>query len=247
MEPDALRKALLSRSALRAASVTACMSAAGLLGACANINEAAPLEVRDDGATAVSLRSVLRIDPRRGHGVEFDFAQQRGRDTGSLGAGERLQFGSAAIDGPESLHSEATVRSFHVAYNYLIPASGPLDAEVFAGIGRMDLKLHVQGSVPGALIERTLGGSVLVAGIGPRLRLSEQFALEGRLSVATAFGTFRSHEKDSVDVALAYRPASRISVRAGYAWVKATVDRNGADSNVSVRLRGPYFGLSLNF
>ena len=236
-----------SRSARHLARFASCLCVAATAGGCVFTNKAAPLEVRDDGQTAASLRAVLRIDQQRRHGIEFDLAQQRGTDTSALGAGERLQLGDAVINGPESLRNEATVRSFHVAYNYLIPSSGPLEAEVFGGIGQMDLKLRVQGSAPGAQINRTLGGGVLVGGIGPRLKMSPQFALEGRLSVAAGAGTDRDYEKNSVDVALAWRPVSQLTLRAGYVWVKASVEHDFADSNVTARLRGPYLGLSLDF
>lgn len=247
MAPSAPASALRSRTARHLARLASCLCAAATAGGCVFTNKAAPLEVRDDGQTAASLRAVLRIDPRRGHGIEFDLAQQRGSDASALGAGERLQLGDQVINGPESLRNEATVRSFHVAYNYLIPSSGPLEAEVFGGIGQMDLKLRSQGSAPGAQINRTLGGGVLVGGIGPRLKLSPQFALEGRLSVAAGFSTDTDYEKNSVDVALAWRPLSQLTLRAGYVWVKASVEHDTADSNVTARLRGPYLGLSLDF
>jgi hypothetical protein len=247
MHPIASREALHSPDARHKAWLALWLCAAGLMGGCASSNKASPLEVRDDGPAAVQARSVWRIDPHRGHGIEIDFAQQRGRDTSSLGPGERVQFGAAVINGPETLRNEATIRSLHVAYNYLIPSSGPFEAEFFAGAGRMDLKLRVQGSAPAAQIGRTLGGGALVAGIGPRWKLSEQFALEGRLSVMSGLHADTTYEKDSIEVALAYRPVRQMSLRAGYSWIKAVVEHDTRDSDVTARLRGPYFGLTLNF
>lgn len=242
-----MARALRSRSAWHLARFASGLCVAATVGACASLDKAAPLEVRDDGQTAASVRAVWRLDPNRGHGIEMDYAQQRGRDTSALGAGERLQLGSAVINGPESLRNEATVRSFHVAYNYLIPSSGALEAEVFGGVGQMELKLRAQGSAPGAQINRTLGGVAIVGGIGPRLKLSPQFALEGRLSLLAGTSTAKDYDKTSFDMALAYRPIRQMTLRAGYVWIKASVEHEFADSDIAARLRGPYLGLTLNF
>jgi hypothetical protein len=243
----ALRGILHGAHARHAAWLALCLCTAGIVGGCTISNKSAPLEVRDDGRTAVSARSVWRIHPRRGHGVEIDYAQHRGSSTSFLGAGNNVMLDSAVINGPETLRNEATVRSYHVAYNYLIAPSAPIEAEAYVGLSRMDLKLRVQGNAPVAQISSNLGGSGVVIGIGPRWKLHEQMALEGRLTHMSGWSGDAHSQKDSIDVALAYRPVKQLTLRAGYSWLKAVVEHDTADSDVSARLRGPFLGMTLNF
>ncbi len=219
----------------------------GLTGGCHVTNKAVPIDISDNGASAFDARSIWRFGPRQDHGVEVDYAQHRGSSTSLLGTGSRVMLGSAVIDGPETLHNEATVRSLHVAYNYLIAPSNPVEAEAFAGVGRMEFKLLAQGSAPGARISRTLGGGIGVIGIGPRWKLREQLALEGRLTLMGRASNGPDYEKQSIDLALAYRPVKQMTLRAGYSWLKATVEHETDDSDVSIKLRGPFLGVTLNF
>jgi len=243
----AQRGILHGAQARHAAWLALCLCTAGIVGGCQGTTKAVPIDISDDEASALDARSIWRFGSRQDHGVEVDFAQQRGSSSSSLGAGSRVMVGSQVINGPQTLHNEATVRSFHVAYNYLIAPSSPVEAEAFAGVGRMELKLLAQGSAPGAQISSTLGGGIGVIGIGPRWKLREQLALEGRLTWMGRVSSGPEYEKQSIDLALAYRPVKQMTLRAGYFWLKATVEHDSNDSDVSVWLRGPFLGVTLNF
>jgi hypothetical protein len=234
---------LLRPGFVRSATCAACCAVAA---GCVTINKAAPIQISDAADTA-ALHTVWRFDPQAGHGIELEVSRQRGRDTTVLGAAERVQLGNTVILGPRTLATEADVRTWHVAYNRLLRGRGPLEFEFYAGAGRMDVDLELDGGAPGTRLRRGFGGGSLVLGIAPRWKLGERWALEGRLSTYGGWNSDSGYDRDSVALALAFRPVPQLGLQLGYAWSHVEIERDGLESNVRVSLYGPFAGLALAF
>lgn len=249
MRPD---YALQSVGPIRSAWL--CLSAVVLLGACSTARD---LTATDSSALAYNARAVARLSGSGsgsggGSGIEVDYATVRGSDRETIGPAETVVLGDQSVAGPVDLRNDVRVQTVHVAFNYLLFASRPVEMEWFAGLGgvRVDWAAQPMASTQPRLTtqEEWLGA---IAGIGGRWKFASWAALEGRLSInyslAGVLGSETIGWKTMGEVGFAFKPAPQVALRAGYAQSTTYVDKNGFESRLTFRARGPYLGLGLMF
>ncbi len=86
-----------------------------------------------------------------------------------------------------------------------------------------------------------------MGGAAGRVRMGPGLALEARYSGAVEFRQGLSSTRVGAELALAWSPAPTLQLRGGIAQSEAHIDSAGAGTDLSLRVRGPFAGVNVNF
>lgn len=225
----------------------ACAAVATLPG-CGLVSQ--QLHVSDDSRVVSSARVVKRFGAGPGGpGVEFEASRAEARGTQFIPLGSTVSASTQSINGPATLTHRAQVDNGHVVYNHLLFAGRPVELEWFAGgaWGRLRWDSTSSNAADAPLVARTswfgpTGGALGRLHVGPGLSLEARYAGSVALSGAADTGS-----RTQVEGALAFRPPGGLVLRAGYAEMRSVTRPELFGSELSVRARGPFLNLGLEF
>jgi hypothetical protein len=209
------------------------------------------LHVEDDSRPIATARAVFRLggSGTGGPGIEFEASQVRASSDQVLQSTDIVTLGDRSILGPGQLRSSARVSHAQVVYNHLLFAGRPIELEWFAGVAwvRTSWNTESANAADPHLASRSdwygpAGGALA------RVHLAPLLSLEARVSATarTAGSTFEG-ERRFTEFALALRPAPSLVLRGGVAEARSWVRPEAGSSELSVRARGPFFNLGLEF
>jgi len=184
-------------------------------------------------------------------GVEAEYARAITQGDQTVNANEAITLKGNSIFGPQEVRHHADLRYGHLGMGVIKRFSGMLsglELEVFAGLGetRLELRSSIRTSTPGTL-DATYASSGISLGVGPRFDLTDKLAIEARLQVLNGLPLSWRDRLVYPEIGFRYRPVRNLALRAGYAQLEYTPARNGGDSSINVRARGPFLGLQLAF
>jgi hypothetical protein len=223
------------------------LSLAALLGGCSSPRT---LNVEDHSAPIFTARAVHRFGglDAGGAGLEFEAHSARGEATQTLAGSDWVSLGNRDILGPVTLASRARTEHVQLTYNHLLFAGRPMEMEWFAGATASRLKWDTRSfratDLPLSASHSWFGP---VGGIAARIRLAPSLALEGRFSGAIALRSDFGSSRANAELALAWSPLPQLQLRAGIAESDADASGHVSDSDLSLRVRGPFAGLTLAF
>jgi hypothetical protein len=233
-------------AALRLPALATCVA---LLSGCGLVSQ--QLHVSDDSRGVASARVAKRLGSGPGGpGVELEVTRAQARGTQVVPTGSLVTAGGVTLNGPISLQHRATVDGGHLVYNHLLFPGRPVELEWFAGGAWQGLRWDSTSSRAGDAALRTrnrwygpTGGALA------RLQLVPGFTLEGRYAGAIALkGTIvDSGSRTLTEAALAWRPGGGVVLRGGYAELRTVMRPDFDNSELSVRARGPFLNLGLEF
>jgi hypothetical protein len=236
----------LSAHALRAGAALA-VAAVGGIAACGTPTQ---LHVQDNGQVIGSVRAVHRFgEGPGGPGIELEASRARARGSQALAATETATLDRRSVTGPTTLHHDARVDHAQIVYNHLMFAGRPVEMEWFAGAAWVQTRWDAESTTAtdARLASRTRWYGP-AGGVLGRVRLGPLLALEGRYTgAARSGGAADSGSRYEAELALALRPAPGLVLRGGFAESRSWVRANFDESEQSVRARGPYLNLGLEF
>lgn len=222
--------------------------AAGLLAGCGLVSQ--QLHVSDDSRVVASARVVKRLGSGPGGpGVELEVSRAEARGSQFIAANSSVSANTQSIIGPATLQHRAQVDNGHIVYNHLLFAGRPVELEWFVGGAWGRLRWDSTSSNPAdrPLVARTSWFGPTGGALG-RMHLGPGFALEARYAGSVALsGAADTSQRTLVEGALAFRPPGGVVLRAGYAEMRSTTRPELFGSELSVRARGPFLNLGLEF
>lgn len=233
--------------ALRHAALPALICLICLLAGCGNITQ---LHVADNSTAIVSARAVHRFGGGPGGGgLELEVSAVKARGEQQLATLEVASVGNQSISGPALLKHRARVQTIQLVYNHLLFAGRPAELEWFVGATWVKTNWESISANPAdPRLARNSSWSGAAGGALGRLRLADALALELRYSGALAVRSADdAGERSSTELALAFRPAPGLRLRAGVAEIRAVTRPELLSTELSVRARGPFFNLGLDF
>ena len=231
----------------RPSNALALLATGALLAGCGSVTQ---LHVDDHSTQIVSARAVHRFGPGPGGGgLELEVSSLRGRGGQTLNAFETATLGSQSISGPARLQHTARVQHAQLVYNQLLFAGRPVELEWFAGAAWVQTAW--QSTSANAADPRLTNKADWVGPAGGalgRLRLAPWLALELRYSAAIdASRGGGNTSRNATELALAFKPAPALSLRAGLGESRSWLHPELASTELSVRVRGPFLNLGLEF
>lgn len=231
----------------RTLRLAAALAAVALGSACGNITQ---LHADDASSALVTARAVHRFSGGPGGGgVELEVSAAHARGEQALGEFSTASLGGASITGPTQLRHTARVQQAQLFYNHLLFAGRPVELEWFVGGAWVQTSWQSVSarSTDPRLSSRTswygpAGGALA------RLRLSPLLALELRASGSVDLSAKRDGgSSNSAEVALAFKPVPALALRAGYGLHESSTRPELLSTELSVRARGLFLGLGLEF
>ncbi len=206
------------------------------------------LHAEEDSRPVVTARAVVRAEGGAA-GIEFEASRVRATSDQALLSTEIVSLGSTSILGPVQLHNSATVSHAQVVYNHRLFAGRPIELEWFAGVAWVRTRWNTRSDNPAdPLLASTTTWYGPAGGALVRVNLAPMLSLEGRVSAsARTGGDVFEGERRFTEVALALRPAPSLVLRGGVAEARSWVRPEGGGSELSVRARGPFLNLGLEF
>lgn len=224
----------------------------GLLTGC---NITRDLTVTDSSALSYDARVVKRLGQGPGgYGVEVDYAAVRGQQNETIDVGQMATLAGQSVTGPVEVRNDARVQTAHIAFNYLLFPSRPVEMEVVGGLAglRMNWVAQPIASTQPRLSKRAEWYGITV-GAGARWKIAEWVALEGRVTTNYSLlsGLFGGGDtlgyKTTGELGFAFKPAPQVVLRAGYARSVTYFDHSDFESRLTLKARGPSLGLGLVF
>lgn len=223
-------------------------SAAGLLSGCGLVSQ--QLHVSDDSRVVASARVVKRLGSGPGGpGIELEASRVEARGSQTLAATSAVTAGTNTLNGPATLQNRAQVDNGHIVYNHLLFAGRPIEMEWFAGGAWGRVRWQSTSSIPTDPVLRTqaswygpTGGALGRLHVGPGLSLEVRYA--GAIALS---GPVDTGSRTLVEAALAFRPPGGLVVRGGFAEMRSFTRPELLTSELSVRARGPFLNLGLEF
>jgi hypothetical protein len=235
----------LRLAAWRLPGLTACVV---LLSGCGLVSQ--QLHVSDNSSGVASARVVKRLGTGPGGpGVELEVSRAQARGTQLLGTDNFVTAGGVTLNGPISLQHRATVDGGHLVYNHLLFPGRPVELEWFAGGAWQGLRWNSTSSRVGDAPLSTrnrwygpTGGALARFELGPGLTLEARYA--GAIALS---GVVDTGQRSLTEAALAWRPGGGVVLRGGYAELRTVMRPDTTNSELSVRARGPFLNLGLEF
>jgi hypothetical protein len=236
--PTFLRCRLLCAAALVTSAIVA---------GCGNITQ---LHVDDNSSTIVSARAVHRFGAGPGGGgLELELSSVRARGDQQLNAFETATVGSQSVSGPVLLRHTARVQHAQLVYNHLLFAGRPIELEWFAGAAWVQTSwtsLSANPADPRLFQQSSWYGPT--GGVLGRLRLAPNVALELRYAAAADVRSSQdAGSRNATELALAFKPAPSLVLRAGLGESRTSLRPELLSTELSVRARGPFLNLGLDF
>ena len=230
----------------RLSALIACVA---LLSGCGLASQ--QLHVSDDSRGVASARVVKRLGSGPGGpGVELEVTRAQARGSQLVATSSFVTASGITLNGPINLQHRATVDGGHLVYNHLLFPGRAVELEWFAGGAwqglRWDSTSSRAGDAPLQTRNRWYGPT---GGALARLQLVPGFTLEARYAGAIALkGTIvDSGSRSLTEAALAWRPGGGVVLRGGYAQLRTAMRPDFDNSELSVRARGPFLNLGLEF
>jgi hypothetical protein len=214
-----------------------------LLAGCSSFTQ---LNLNDDSTPQVSARAVHRFGTGPGGGgIEVEVASVRATGHQQLDNFQLATLGNQSISGPASLTHTARVQHAQLVYNHLLFAGRPVELEWFAGAAWVHMSWTTASAAPGdpRLTQRS-DWKGPAGGVLGRARLGPSLALELRYSAAADLSNWSS-SRNSTELALAFRPAPALVLRLGLGETRTYARPDAAESELTVRTRGPFLSLGL--
>ncbi len=207
------------------------------------------LHVDDRSQPLLSARGVLRLgEGPGGPGLELTYLQTHARGEQQLLSGDLARLEGQTLAGPKLLHHDVRTHDTELLYNHRLFAGRPAELEWFAGMGWHDTDWTSTGDQPAdPQITRRATWSGPAGGVLGRLNLGSGLALEARYSGGIRVWGGANGSRYNAELALALRPAGPLVLRAGFAEHRSWIESDGLNSELSVRSRGPFFTLGLEF
>ena len=225
----------------------AVLAVAMMATACGNITQ---LYADDASSPLVTARAVHRFGGGPGGGgIELEVSSARARGEDTLGEFSTASLGGRSVTGPTQLRHSARVQQAQLFYNHLLFAGRPVELEWFVGGSWLQTSWESLSARPAdpVLSSRTnwygpAGGALA------RLRLGPTLALELRASGSVDVSSRGDGgAANSAELALAFKPAAALSLRAGYGLHESSARPELLSTELSVRARGLFLGLGLDF
>jgi hypothetical protein len=208
------------------------------------------LHVSDDSRVLASARVVKRLaSGPGGPGVELEVSRAEARGPQSIAATSSVSVGTQTINGPATLQHRAQVDNGHLVYNHLLFAGRPVELEWFVGGAWGRTRWDSTSSNPSdpALSSRSSWYGPTGGALG-RLNLAPMLSFEARYAGAIALsGAVDTSSRTLVEAALAFRPPGGVVLRGGFAELRSVMRPEVGTSELSVRARGPFLNLGLEF
>ena len=219
-----------------------------LLSGCGLVSQ--QLHVSDDSRVVASARVVKRLGTGPGGpGIELEASRAEARGTQVIVANSNVNLGNNSISGPTTLQHRAQVDNGHIVYNHLLFAGRPVELEWFAGgaWGRLRWDSTSSVSTDPTLSSRAswygpTGGALGRLQVGPGLSLEVRYA--GAIALS---GPVDTNSRSLVEAAIAFRPPGGVVLRGGFAEMRSVTRTEIGSSELSVRARGPFLNLGLEF
>ncbi len=223
-------------------------AAAALLPGCGLVSQ--QLHVSDDSRVVGSVRVVKRLGSGPGGpGVELEVSRVQAQGSQAIAANSNVNVGNDFITGPSTLQHRAQLDSGHLVYNHLLFAGRPVELEWFAGAAWGRLRWDSTSSVatdPPLRARASWYGPT--GGALARLHVGPGLSLEGRYAGMVALsGAVDTSTRSLVEAALAFRPPGALVLRGGFAESRSVTRAEIGSSELSIRARGPFLNLGLEF
>ena len=234
-------------TAARALRLGLALASVALLAGCGNITR---LHVKDDSSTNLSARVLHRLGSGPGgSGLQFDYSNTRARSEQQIGAFETATLGSQSINGPALLRHSVRVESVQLLYNHLLFPGRAVEMEWFAGAAWVKTSWQSVSANPTdprlSNLARWYGPA---GGVLGRVRLASALALELRYGGAVDLsGHGDDGWRSSTELALAFKPVPVLALRAGVVETRTEQRPGFLSTELSVRARGPFLSLGLEF
>jgi len=236
---------ILRLAAWRLPALAAC---AALLSGCGLVSQ--QLHVSDNSSGVASARVVKRLGSGPGGpGVELEVSRAQARGEQLVARDSFVTAGGVTLNGPVSLQHRATVDGGHLVYSHVLFPGRPVELEWFAGGAWQALRWDSTSSRTGdaalRIRNRWYGPT---GGALARLQVVPGFTLEARYAGAIALsGVIDTGSRSLTEAALAWRPGGGVVLRGGFAELRTVMRPDFDNSELSVRARGPFLNLGLEF
>jgi hypothetical protein len=224
---------------------------AGIVALLAGCGYPDQLRINDQSSAIASARGVVRLGAGPGGGgIELDYARFRGEGVQQLDSFQSVRLNGQVIDGPARLDNRATAQHLQLAYNHRLFAGSPAELEWFAGASVAQLDWRATSNNPGApMLRRRHSWYGAGGGVTGRFNLGPTVALELRMSAAGDVdgGLFDGGTRSNSEIALAWRPAPALALRLGFAEARSSFETSADSSDLTLRVRGPFVGLSFGY
>lgn len=204
-----------------------------------------------DGSQAIgSVRVVKRLGMGPGGpGIEAEGSTLKASGTQTLNNADVAAIGPQSIAGPATIQNSAKVEHAQLVYNHLLFAGRPIELEWFVGATQVRTRWDTTSSRPTdprLTSQTTWTGPV--GGVLGRVNLAPMLSVEGRYAGAVAVGgRVGSGQRTFTELALAFRPVPVVVLRGGFAESRTFVRPEFFTTELSVRARGPFLNLGLEF
>lgn len=236
---------------MRNARCTLLLTAASalLLPGCGLVSQ--QLHVSDDSRVLASARVVKRFGAGPGGpGIELEGSRVQARGSQAIAAGSNVTVGNDSLTGPATLQHRAQADNGHLVYNHLLFAGRPVELEWFVGGAWSRLRWESTSSnATDPRLSTTQSWYGPTGGALGRLHLAPMLSLELRYAGAVALsGRVDNASRTLAEGALAFRPpGGAVVLRAGYAESRSFARPEFGNSELSLRSRGPFVNLGLEF
>lgn len=228
----------------RTARVAAVVLLAASLGGCGLSTR---IYLKDDSAMAAT-RATWRMGEAAG--FEVGAARVRASGTQRLDDSETVYFEDRSVTGPVLLNHRTTHEHAHLAYKHRIPLGSRFELEWLAGATAVRHRWESTSERPTdpLLANRTTWRGA-VGGLLGRLKLEDHLSLELRgVGAAAVRSSVTRGEFGFSELVLAWRPAGGpLLLRGGFAQFSSDTRPGLGDSEQTLRVRGPYLNLGLEF
>lgn len=207
------------------------------------------MSVRDRNAPMGAARATVRLDSTRrtGPGIEAGFEGYHAKGTQTLDTWETLTFpDGTSVTGPQSVHHDARLSQYHVAYNHRFGIWRSLELEPFVGIAHVNLKIKSTPAGGTTVTSIEEGHSAVTWGITPRWRVNDWLAGEVRVSALS--GRF-SVTGLATEAAVVLNPSRNVALRLGWARRTHEFEDRGVypSTNITLESYGPLATLQFDF
>lgn len=227
------------------AAAAAALALCTLLTGCGYVSK---LQVHDNSTPIVTGRALHRFNGPGGGGLEAEVSSVSASRSQAFTAADSATLNGQTILGPTTLNNRAQAQHLQLVYNHLHFQGRPVELEWFAGISVSRLQWDTSSSRPSdPLLSYRRSWTGPAGGVVGRVRLGPSLALEARYSGALDFRRGLNASRVGAELALAWSPAPLLQLRGGLAQSEASVEGAGLSTDLSLRVRGPFANVTLNF
>lgn len=223
------------------------LAAAVVLAGCGEFPK--QLHVDDRSRPVVSARGLWRLgEGPGGPGLELEHLQAHARGEQTLGSLDVATLEGRSLTGPGLLHHDVHAYDTSLLYNHRLFPGRLLELEWFAGVSWHTTDWSTTSDTPGdPRLSRRATWSGPAGGVLGRVNLAPGLSIEGRYSGAARVWGETYGSRYNAELAFAFRPPGPLVLRAGLAEHRSWIDSDGLNSELSVRARGPFLNLGLEF